>query len=266
LILAGLALIAITAGAWAVLIFPGNQTLEGPAAFSVYLGPKIRLDDLTFDIKYENGGGVDIHFSASTYSPPKKGASGNMGSITLYTPGRFQTNCPAGVRCYEATAGPAFPLATWIIFPLNLNNGQLTQYTVQLHGPQFAFAANATAATVQLPYVVQYPNTSATTVITMYYEIPGVRSYDWSTPPYLTYNDWGLWVQDLSPSSPENQPGAEITGTNRDRQAQDNRDTFISGVLLGVAGGAIVAVVQEGLHMLFDERRREKAYSAEPGS
>ena len=69
-----------------------------------------------------------------------------------------------------------------------------------------------------------------------------------------------LWTEPLNSSFSAGQP-VEITGTNHLAQAQDERNTFISGILLGVAGAAAMAVLQEGLHMLFDARDDNKPRS-----
>ena len=147
-------------------------------------------------------------------------------------------------------------------FPLFLNQGKFTTRTAYIHDPNFAFSFNEESAVVQLPYAVQEVGSSTTTTTYLNYNIPDVQSYDWSTPPWEAYQNFGFWNQYLNPS-PQNQVGAEITGINRERQAQNDRDTFISGVLLGIVGAAIIAFMQEALHILGDERRHEKVNSAE---
>jgi hypothetical protein len=258
--LAFIALIGVTAGIWAILIFPGTQTLRGPAAFGLFFDTKILLNGVGIDISHYGDGNADIYFYAVSPSANRV-PSGNLGYIGLSIPGRFRTNCPTGVACYYTGQ----QISTQIVFPLFFNNGAFVSYNASIHDPNFAFAVNANAAIVQLPYITQDIGTSTTTTVYLNYGVPNVQSYYWSTPPWSTEQNFGFWIQYLNPT-PQNLSGAEITGTNQVRQAQDDRATFISGVLLGVFGAAIIAVMQEGLHILDDERRRKKTNSAESGA
>jgi hypothetical protein len=90
------------------------------------------------------------------------------------------------------------------------------------------------------------------------YYIPHANAYDWSLPPLSVDSNEGTWGETINPDTgqPAQQligevQALEVTGANRVAQANDNQNTFISGLLFGLAGAAAVVALQEFLHLVF---------------
>jgi hypothetical protein len=113
--------------------------------------------------------------------------------------------------------------------------------------------SNGEPAIAELPAVLGggTSGTSPPEVIATYY-IPNANTYDWSPPP-VSVDRYSVTVPEQL-STTYSAEAVEVTGTSHQAQTQDNRNTFIAGILLGVAGAAAIAAVQEGLHMVFDNR------------
>jgi hypothetical protein len=54
------------------------------------------------------------------------------------------------------------------------------------------------------------------------------------------------WQQDVASGDT---PGRVAVGINHSAQTRDDIKIFIAGALLGIAGGAIIAAVQEAMHL-----------------
>jgi len=89
-------------------------------------------------------------------------------------------------------------------------------------------------------------------VILDYANIPSASSYDWSSLPGGDFSKapHAVWSETVVPGGPLG--GVAVarvaTGVNSTAQANDSISTLAAGVLLGIAGGALVAALQEGLH------------------
>ena len=103
---------------------------------------------------------------------------------------------------------------------------------------------NGINASVALPQI-QYNGPGSPTVAIQYH-IPSASSYDWSSFQTLFANDsYAVWPEQLTNGLVA---GRAADGINFTNQKQDDRDTFLSGALVGLAGGALLSAVQEALH------------------
>jgi hypothetical protein len=77
-------------------------------------------------------------------------------------------------------------------------------------------------------------------------------SYDWSShPPATLSNSGAAWTEAVLPGSIYNSgdtAGRVASGIDHTGQANHDTKTFITGVLPGLAGGALLSAVQEALH------------------
>jgi hypothetical protein len=80
--------------------------------------------------------------------------------------------------------------------------------------------------------------------VSVVYRMPSADKYTWSgnTPQLVPAGGGISWS--YTSSSPDDPAPPPASGTRDDLTAQDGRRTFLAGVLLGVAGGAIVAALQ----------------------
>jgi hypothetical protein len=195
---------------------------------------------------------VKLSVSADAASPTTPGR--NDGYVDIVFLGRISVSCPHEVKCSPSPDGDL----TEIAVPINIQeNGDSIAETVTIHDLRFGAASNGVSAIAQFPTVLLGKNTAGTApTLDISYSLRDADNYDWSVPPaeYLEGNSYVDWTEQLGGGSVSEVQPMVITGTNEGAQARDDRNTFISGVLLGVAGSAAIAFAQEGLHMLFDNR------------
>jgi hypothetical protein len=79
------------------------------------------------------------------------------------------------------------------------------------------------------------------------YHLQSASSYDWSAAQVAAVSSTtAQWQQDITGSDT---PGRAAVGVDHSGQTRDDIKIFIAGALLGIAGGAIIAAVQEAMHL-----------------
>jgi hypothetical protein len=255
IILLGLLLIGLVTGIWAIALFPSRPQVVTPASFIMLLTNGTSMSSIFVTITPEGQSADDIELSASTdaASPP---LSQTGETIALAFPEKVVIRkCPAGAICRKETEKSVSIIGMPVIFD---KNGVTKNYNFVVSNVHLGFAGNGESAVADLPTVLGGGPAVTDEILYMRYQVQDAAAYDWSTPPLVVAAGRVAWSEPLtvfssSAISAEAQP-SEITGTNHAAEAQDNRDTFISGILLGVAGAAVIAAAQEGLHLLFDDR------------
>jgi hypothetical protein len=253
IILLGLLFIGLATGIWAIALFPSRPQVVTPASFIMALRNEANINNiyLTITPEGQSAEGIELHASAAPSSPSSTG-----GLITVAFPEKVVVEkCPAGALCQ---ADPAKSL-TLIGIPATLGeSGNTKYYNFVVGHAHFGFSGNGESAIADLPTVLGQGPAAADETLFITYKVQDAATYDWSVPPFDEVAGRVGWSEPLTVSSSsalsaEAQP-SEITGINHAAEAQDTRDTFISGILLGIAGGAAIAAAQEGLHLLFDDR------------
>lgn len=111
-------------------------------------------------------------------------------------------------------------------------------------------AANGLTASAALPQAFYNcpetdPQCPAPTLET-HYDVPSAASYDWSSVPYQHVTATSItWAEQLAGGSAS---GRVAVGINAGNQSWNDTRTFLAGALIGLAGGALIAAVQERLH------------------
>jgi hypothetical protein len=111
----------------------------------------------------------------------------------------------------------------------------------------FNINVNGVAAAASIPEITYKGPNKVGAVLFASYSIPSAYSYDWSSsfPSANTYIGKATFQERL-------QPGDNIAtaafGINHAAQSSDNTKIFIAGILLGLAGAAIIAAFQEARH------------------
>jgi hypothetical protein len=109
----------------------------------------------------------------------------------------------------------------------------------------FGVISNGVSASAAIPEVI-YEGPGKPMLLTLY-RLPSASSYDWSASPTAAVtSSTAQWQQDLASGDT---PGRTAAGINHSAQARDDIKIFIAGALLGIAGGAIIAAVQEAMHL-----------------
>jgi hypothetical protein len=88
--------------------------------------------------------------------------------------------------------------------------------------------------------------------VSLQYNISSANTYDWSsTPPVELTNSRAVWAEQVSPGTalaPGFAQPRVASGINHAAETHDSNLILAAGVLFGLAGGALVAAVQEALH------------------
>jgi hypothetical protein len=107
----------------------------------------------------------------------------------------------------------------------------------------FGGTYNDVNASVVAPAVI-YHGSGTPTLLTQY-NIPDAAKYDWSVFPLeFASPTFATWSEPVT----NGQITARVAdGTDFDNQNKDNYHTFLAGVILGLAGGAFLAALQETL-------------------
>lgn len=120
----------------------------------------------------------------------------------------------------------------------------LVNFFVRAHG--FGYSFNTITALAAIPQIFYTGPGAAPTLTTTYDNAPTASSYDWSDfPPEASNSIGAVWDEPVVSGATQ---GRVAVGINHANQAKENNETFIAGALLGLAGGALVAAVQEALH------------------
>jgi hypothetical protein len=143
--------------------------------------------------------------------------------------------------------------------------------TAVIRDPSFGFTENSESALAEMPYVdlVSLPSATSPSLptslnsnpfsLSIGYDIPEASAYDWSMPPQSINSNEATWAETINLVSVGGQAAqargtaqaVDLTGSDEAVQAIHNQDTFVSGVLFGVAGAAALAALLEFLHLIF---------------
>lgn len=119
----------------------------------------------------------------------------------------------------------------------------------------FGVTTNGVTAAAAFPNITfggvhQHP------LLIMDYQIPAANTYDWSSNPTIGLGaNHATWEEPVISGNQQQSfgstgltPARVATGINHTAETNDNTLTLVAGVLFGLAGGALVAAVQEALH------------------
>jgi hypothetical protein len=258
MILLALALICLITGISGFVILPVRATVVNPSPFEVKIVSKYAISHVLMSI-WPSRRAVRMQIGAMAEQAP--GTTQNEGYIDIYfVGGRAPVACPSGVSCsYSPISGQGTGQQE-IAVPITVSpNGDADSHTVAIEDRRFGPATNSESTIVELPTVTTASDLpGAAPTIDFAYKVPSADTYDWSIPPtrYIG-SEWADWSEQLS-SSVSEVPPAAVTGTNDSVQAHDSNDTLIGDILLGIAGAAALALVQEGLHMLVDRGKKSR--------
>ncbi|MDR0345124.1 MAG: hypothetical protein LBI49_18835 [Nocardiopsaceae bacterium] len=150
-------------------------------------------------------------------------------------------SCQAG--CQRARRGPGEVWIRSLDFRPGPDGGQAsTGFLVRAR--HFGVTVNGVTAAAALPDVMyQGPGTPR---LVSAFVIPSGSSYDWSSGAQAAASGAGVVFQEAITAGQA--PGRDAVGISHTAQAAQNDRTFVAGILLGLAGGALLGAVQEALH------------------
>jgi hypothetical protein len=127
----------------------------------------------------------------------------------------------------------------------NKSGEALTTFFVK--APSFGYVFNDTNASAAIPRVDFFGPGSVTPILyTDYYNVTSADNFDWSTQPQLKNATEILWYEPVTSGAA---PGIVAAGINHANETKDINYTFFAGALIGLAGAALLAAIQETLHV-----------------
>ena len=235
----GLVLLLIAVGLYPSLAeqpappYPFLRVIAGfPVQVIVYR--PVQLTPATAEIK------ITLALPLGTQAPPPGAPKARVVIAPPY--GVRFTTCPAP-GCQPAAQGPGEAWIRSLDFRPGPGSGRASTEFL-LRARHFGVTVNGVTAAAPLPDVTyQGPGTPR---LVSSFVIPSGSSYDWSSVPQAAANRAGVVFQeDITAGL---LPGRDAVGINHAGQAAQNDRTFVAGILLGLAGGALLGAVQEALH------------------
>lgn len=130
---------------------------------------------------------------------------------------------------------------------LHLDRTGNLRVSFTISGSAFGYDSAGVEAAVALPGLVYHgEGQGGPPEFFSSFDLPSAGAYDWSAFPPLDISTGNIrWVELTSTGA---LAGHAVVGIDHAKQSRDDTDTFISGALIGLAGAALIAGLQEGLH------------------
>jgi hypothetical protein len=116
----------------------------------------------------------------------------------------------------------------------------------------FGYVEDGLQAAVAIPALTYDSPVGAPTLLASF-DVPDAGQYDWSADPPNEISDAIYWRQTAFGGT---LPSRIAIGIDHAEQSTDDRDTFIAGALIGLAGAALIAALQEALHTQLTRQRK----------
>lgn len=238
----GLVLFLVTAG-----LYPSTAQLPVPLASTLALQATRPVASITYEVDQTSSSVAEIKVTVllPVGAPIPPATTPVVGLVVSPPIGTSFTACPAPA-CKSDSNG----VSSWKVLlafrPFTGPNGTsgiaFAHFFVRAHG--FGGTYNDVNASVVAPAVI-YHGSGTPTLLTQY-NIPDAAKYDWSVFPLeFASPTFATWSEPVT--------GGQITarvadGTDFANQGKDNYHTFLAGVVLGLAGGALLTALQETLN------------------
>jgi hypothetical protein len=239
LVLLGVALLAV-----ALSLYPSPAQASAPAYSRLSVLTNQRITFITYSVVQVEPALAKIVVEVVRPSPtPSTSAPAPFANLIVSPPaGTSFLTCPAGC---ETVPGP-LPAFTWEV-PLDFNAFGDAFDHFFIKAKNLGVSDNGINAEAALPEV--FYDGLGNPEFLVGYHVPSGASYDWSAlPPALFTGSNVGWSAPLVQSDT---PAKIAVGINQSRQSSDNHLAFIAGALIGVAGGAVLSGIQEGLGRIF---------------
>jgi hypothetical protein len=255
-----LAVIGVGLGVFAFVLYPSPGGLTEPSFATLDLTSAAPVGNIDYDVRQLSAGiarvTVEITLTTTSYpagQPPAK--------LYLFPPpGVHFTTCPSGYCLYERSvnlyeSGRVLSFAATPVFTGSSNDVPAAFATFDIHAAGFGLAFSPVDASAALPEIV-YTGPGTPTLVTEYESATSAGRYDWSAfPPEDVTATKLFWDEPVVSGAAQGRVTAGVDAAN---QQKNSNDTFFAGALLGLAGGALLSALQEGLHTRADRRARAR--------
>jgi len=236
-----LVLFLVTAG-----LYPSTTQLPVPLSSTLALQATQPVASITYEVDQVSSSVAEMKVTIllPVGAPVPPATTPVVGLVVSPPIGTSFTTCPAAA-CKSESNG----VSSWKVLlafrPFTSPNGtsgiSFADFFVRAHN--FGGNYNDVNASVVAPAVI-YHGSGTPTLLTQY-NIPNAAKYDWSVFPLAFAGpSFATWSEPVT--------GGQITarvadGTDFANQGRDNYHTFLAGVILGLAGGALLTALQETL-------------------
>ena len=236
-----LVLFLVTAG-----LYPSTAQLPVPLASTLALQATRPVASITYEVDQISSSVAEMKITIllPVGAPIPPANTPAVGLVVSPPIGTSFTTCPA-----QACKSEPNGVSSWKVLlafrPFTSPNGTsgiaFADFFVRAHS--FGGTYNDVNASVVAPAVI-YHGSGTPTLLTQY-NIPDAAKYDWSVFPLeFAGPTFATWSEPVT----SGQIAARVAdGTDFANQGKDNYHTFLAGVILGLAGGALLTALQETL-------------------
>jgi hypothetical protein len=232
-------------GALALYSSPGE--LSAPSFTTIQLQSTFPISIITYDVRQISPSIAEVRIAVQlppgVIHPPSK-APAPVVWLEL-PPGTGFKTCPKDTcfldpvdKEYWSSWTPDFAYEN-----LSSDSGYAWgTFFVKAHNFGYVFNnINASAALPRVDY-----NGPGSAALDTRYNVISADGYDWSAfQPQLINSTQIFWDEPVTGGATA---GIVAVGINHANEAKDSNETFFAGALIGLAGGALLAAVQEALH------------------
>jgi len=240
----GLALLLIS-----FFLYPRTADVSSPAFARLAVSARdIQVAFIDYGVEQVSAGVAEIKISVSlptgTLGPPAGAPPALLAMAPPFGTAFRDCHLPA-CRVQRTGTISSYFWARRLIFRPAPNSGPTATADFFVKARSFGIASNGVSTSVAIPEVL-YQGLGKPFLLTLY-QLPSASSYDWSaSPAAVVTSTTAQWQDDVTSGDT---PGRAAVGINHAAQTRDDIKIFIAGALLGIAGGAIIAAVQEAMHL-----------------
>ena len=237
----GLALLLIS-----FLLYPRTTELPSPAFPRLALSTNLRVAFIDYSVFQVSPAVAEMKISvvlpADTPGPPAD-ALPTLAVAPPFGIGFRDCHLPACIVKRNGITSASLWVEPLTFRPVNATETATADFFVNARS--FGVTTDGIHASTAIPEVL-YSGLGQPMMLVLYH-LRSASSYDWSNSQAAEVTSTtAQWQQDIGGSDT---PGRAAVGVDHVAQTNDDIKIFIAGALLGIAGGAIIAAVQEAMHL-----------------
>jgi hypothetical protein len=233
-----LVLFLVTAG-----LYPSTTQLPVPLSSTLALQATQQVASITYEVDQVSSSVAEMKITIllPVGAPIPPATTPVVGLVVSPPIGTSFTTCPAPA-CESESDG----ISSWKVLlgfrPFTSPNGTsgIAFADFSVRAARFGGTYNDVNASVVAPSVI-YHGSGTPTLLTQF-DMPDAAQYDWSVFPLeFASPTFATWSEPVT----SGQISARVAdGTDLANQGKDNYHTFLAGVILGLAGGALLSALQ----------------------
>ena len=253
-----LAVIGLAILPLAFWVLPSGDQPPTPSAPLVSIGTNAPVNDMTYQVVRKGPSRylLSVILQTSSVVTPKD-SKDNTANVEIFLPRRWEFGPCVGSKsaCVGRPAAGVpkgrvpYPgtVRVWHIgFPYSTTEARLVIF---IKGRDFGYTSNSVTENVAMPQV-EFSDPVNLRLSVVYQDLPSLENYDWSSfPPTTETRTYAGWFELIMNG---NVQARMATGIDHGAQTRENRDTFLAGALVGIAGSALIGAAQEAIHLWAD--------------